>query len=198
MAHADKRLCIGVGVDVRVQLIIIECMEVIWKDIKGYEGRYQISNLGEVKSVPRLVANKNGYRKVKERILRKKIDTRGYFVVNLCRNGLHKMYTIHRLVAETFMPNPNQLPQVNHKDENKLNNRLDNLEWCTAKYNTNYGHATTRRSLSVCQYDLNGCKVGWFYGIREAERITGINNRSIRQVLKGERKTAGGYYWIRG
>ena len=106
-------------------------MEEIWKDIEGYEGLYQISNLGRVWSV-------------RKEIYRKPTIVSGYYGVSLTKDGQFDIFTIHRLVAKAFIPNPLNLPQVNHKDENKLNNRVDNLEWCTAKYNSNYGSRNSK------------------------------------------------------
>lgn len=107
----------------------------IWKDIKGYEGLYQVSNLGRVKSLGRFHKFPNGgIYEIKPRILKNATETSGYLFVALY-NGYRKQYKIHRLVAEAFIPNPNNLPQVNHKDLNKQNNRVDNLEWCTASEN---------------------------------------------------------------
>jgi len=114
----------------------------IWKDVNGYEGYYQISNLGNVKGVERLVKNPYGdtMRVKKEQILKPKTNgSTDHLSVCLCKNGkVHKKY-IHRMVAEAFIPNPDNLPEVNHKDENPLNNNVENLEWCTHKYNNTYG-----------------------------------------------------------
>ena len=104
-----------------------------WKDIPGYEGLYQVSNLGEIKSL--------NYRNTgKEKILKLIKDKKGYFHVNLYKNGKLKNLQVHRLVAMAFIPNHNNYNQVNHKDENTSNNAVENLEWCTAKYNSNYGN----------------------------------------------------------
>lgn len=111
-------------------------MDEIWKDVKGYEGLYEISNKGNVKS---LNYNKTGI----EKELKQAINTHGYCFVQLSNR---KKKLIHRLVADAFIPNTDNLPQVNHKDENKLNNCAENLEWCTAEYNTNYGTCIKRRS----------------------------------------------------
>ena len=122
----------------------------LWKDIKDYEGHYQVSNLSRVKSI------KFG----KERILKPVIDRHGYLLVSLWKNNKQKTYKVHRLVAEAFIPNPYNLPQVNHKDENPLNNNVNNLEWCNSKYNCNFGtrieRISKRRSKTVLQYDLEG------------------------------------------
>ena len=103
-----------------------------WRDIKGYEGLYQVSNKGRVKS---LGNNKTK----KEKILSLKPSNNGYIRVYLCKNGKQKPFSVHRLVAQAFLLNPNNLPVVNHKDENKLNNNVENLEWCTVAYNNTYG-----------------------------------------------------------
>lgn len=112
----------------------------IWKDIKNYEGLYKISNLGRVKSLPKYAGR--SYRK--EKILKTYLDKNGYVKVILCKNNRTRFLSIHRLLAEAFIPNPNNYPQINHKDENKQNNSLNNLEWCTCKYNINYGTRTKR------------------------------------------------------
>ena len=122
-----------------------------WRDIKGYEGKYQVSNLGRVKS---LKDSKENYR---EKILSNSTDTRGYSNVNLYKNGKRKLFKVHRLVAEAFIDNSNSYPLVNHKDENKQNNRVENLEWCTHEYNINYGTRSQRTSESM-KGKYNGSK----------------------------------------
>ena len=111
-----------------------------WRDIKGYEGRYQVSNLGRVRS---LRDNHGNYReKIRATILNKE----GYNYISLYKEGKIKMCLVHRLVAEAFIDNPNNYKEVNHKDENKQNNSVSNLEWCTAEYNCNYGTRNKRHS----------------------------------------------------
>lgn len=119
-------------------------MKEIWKDIEGYEGLYQISNTGKVKSLKRKYKTK----KCDEIIKSPSLASRGYFRLPLCKEGKVKYFYIHRLVAQAFIPNPENLPQVNHKDENKLNNNVTNLEWCTHTYNMNYGNINIKRYLS--------------------------------------------------
>ena len=117
----------------------------IWKDIEGYEGLYQVSNKGRIKSLNRI--DSRG-RKVNEKILSSKPNNKGYLRVHLYKNGKRKPFSVHRLVAIAFIPNPNNLLEVNHKDENKENNTVDNLEWCDRKYNANYGSRNERASVS--------------------------------------------------
>lgn len=111
-----------------------------WRDIKGYEGLYQVSNIGKVKSLARTVMRSNGrLMTIRERILKLRPDKGGYVRVCLSKDAVETDYFVHRLVAIAFIDNPHNLPEVNHKDENKKNNSVDNLEWCTSLYNNNYG-----------------------------------------------------------
>lgn len=163
-----------------------------WKPIKDYEGLYEISNTGEVKSL----------NLKKGRILKQHIQ-RSYLYVGLSKQCKTKLHLVHRLVAKTFIPNPLHLPEVNHKDENKLNNNVDNLEWCTHKYNVNYGTGNKRRSKTKINNTYNVKSVqcietGIIYtSTREAERQTGIDNSQISAVCNHKKnyKTAGGYHW---
>lgn len=168
-------------------------MKEIWKDIPNYEGKYQISNLGRVKSI--LYVN-GKTRKTKERILKNK-NTGKYQHILLWDKGKCYNYTIHKLVAETFIPNPNNYSEINHKDENVNNNRVDNLEWCTRKYNINYGNRTIKAknklSVSIVQYDLQGSFVKEWNCMQDAIRV--YNNYHICDVCKNKRKTASGFIW---
>lgn len=164
----------------------------IWKDVEGYEGLYQVSSEGRVKS---LGNNKTR----KEKILKNCKDKDGYLYVLLCKEGKKKYFTIHRLVAKAFLSNPNNLLEVNHKDENKQNNCVENLEWCDCKYNINYGTRTERfiksKSIPILQFTKDGDFVRRWDGIRQVERELGINNRSICSCLKGKTKSAGNFRW---
>ena len=168
----------------------------IWKDIKGYEGLYQISNYGNVKSL-------NYKRTGKERLMKPALQTNGYFFVWLC-NKQNKCFFIHRLVADAFIPNPDNLPCVNHKDEDKTNNHVNNLEWCTNKYNNEYGTRLKRfretqlknhkLSKKVYQYTLDGKFVKEWDSTMECGR-NGFDQGAIVRCCKGERKTHRGYIW---
>lgn len=128
-------------------------MQEVWKNIKGYEGLYQVSNYGNVKSCDRYVfagaGSNHKTQHIKERLLSKKGGAK-YIQVSLSKNGKTKPFLIHRLVAEAFIPNPDNLPCVNHKDENKHNNNADNLEWCTYKYNNEYNGRVDK-----CKYKIS-------------------------------------------
>ena len=119
-------------------------MKEIWKDIEGYEGLYQVSNLGRVKSFPRIGTHA---RKIK--IIKIMEDRIGYKFIHLSKNNKQKRKSIHRLVAETFIPNPNNYPCINHIDECKENNKVNNLEWCTYSYNNNYGTKISRQREKI-------------------------------------------------
>lgn len=168
-----------------------------WKPIVGYEGLYEVSNLGRVKSLERIIDAKHH---VKKRILKQGVQRGGYLHVGLCKNNKVKIKKIHRLVAEAFIPNPYNLPQVNHKDENIKNNCVDNLEWCTGNYNYYYGTRIKRiaekKSKSVVQYNTNGEFIKEYSSVTEAEcAIAGKTTSAIHRCLHGKSKTAYGYKW---
>lgn len=161
-----------------------------WKPINGYEGLYEVSETGLVRSL----------RHGKKRILSPGKTGDGYLMVGLCRDGKRTGLLIHRLVAEAFLPNPRGLPTVNHRDENKLNNEVSNLEWLTMADNARYGTRVQRVALAnskpVLQLDKLGNIVNRFPSLKEAERQTGIARPSICVVCNGGRlKTAGGFSW---
>ena len=170
-----------------------------WRDIEGFEGKYQVSNMGRVKS---LNYNHTG----KERVLKAGKSNIGYLQVDLCKDGKGKSYKIHRLVAQAFIPNPENYNEINHVDENKENNRVENLEWCDRSYNCNYG-TRNKKSAEKRRNDLKMSKpvVGInkvsglileFPSAKEASRVTGVNQSSISACCKGKRyKSAGGYIW---
>lgn len=174
-------------------------MNEIWRDIKGYEGHYQISNFGRVKSLSRTIVDAIGSRKSKEIIMKQKVNAGGYLVVNLSKCGKYKTLFIHRLVAEAFVNNPYKLPQVNHKDENKFNNCEWNLEWCTPVYNSNYGtrnERTRRHKMKrVEQYTKEGVFIKVWDSITTVQEETGMSLFNISMACTGKTKTAFGYIW---
>lgn len=171
----------------------------IWKDIKGYEGFYQISNYGRVKSLPRKVIHKDGvvalYKGV---IMKTHTPLNRYEQIRLSKNGKSNMKTVHRLVAEAFLPNPNNYPEVNHIDEVKDNNVLENLEWCNYEYNINYGGGITRRSvqrkIKISQYDLDDRFIRHYESGTDAEQY-GYCRKAISACCRGVAKTHSGYKW---
>ena len=165
----------------------------IWKDIPEYEGLYQASNLGKIKSLDRF--NYKGHHNL-EKILKQKLNKNGYLSVSLCKNKKVKVCYIHKLIAITFLDNNNNYPCVNHKDGNKQNNIVDNLEWCSYTHNNNEAiRLKLRKTKPVIQYDKNFIKIKKWDSIANAARILKINPSDISTVCKGKRKTAGGYIW---
>lgn len=160
----------------------------IWKNIEGFK-EYSVSNFGNIRN------NKTG------RVLKPRKHTGGYVRVILCKDKKHCDYYIHRLVAQAFISNPANLPEVNHKDENKLNNCVDNLEWCDRVYQVNYGTyhermVNTQRKTSKYSKSVKCVETGVVYAsMHEAERETGILYTSICRAVNGEQNTAGGYHW---
>lgn len=168
-----------------------------WKDIKGYEGRYQISSLGRVKSLPKDIKNPNGIFKSKEKIL-KPNNVNGYYKVQLYENNIRKSFFIHRLVAEAFIKNINNYSEVNHKDENKQNNKVENLEWCTSLYNANYGTRNEKCIPKLKRWDKKVICINTgecFESIKKASEKYNLDSSSISKCCRGKLKTVGGYKW---
>lgn len=170
-------------------------MQEIWKDIKDYEGLYQVSNLGRVKSLDRI---DNSNHKIHEKILKTRDRGNGYLAINLNVKGKLKTFSVHRLVAEAFIPNPESKPQVNHIDEDKTNNNVDNLEWCTVLYNNTYGTRMERQiaSKSVPVYgftDKPYHRKIWFPSISRAILYIDGDASGVSNVLRGRYKTTRGW-----
>lgn len=187
--------------------------EEVWKDIQGYENLYQISNIGRIRS---LGNGKSG--KSKLRIMKTTLNHKGYLMIRLCKDGKSKGYLVHRLVANAFIPNPNNLPQVNHINEAKEDNRVENLEWCTNEYNHNYGTRIERvrqkqignpkmktclgkfskehhSSKPIIQFTLDGELVRMWYSATDAQREKGFNSKTISSCCNGKRNKHKGFRW---
>ena len=175
-------------------------MQEIWKNINNYNNEYAVSNLGNVRRNDSY--NYKGYY-FKEHILSQQIDRLGYCRVYLTKYSKTKAFLVHRLVAQAFIPNPHNLPEVNHKDENKLNNAVENLEWCTHIYNSNYGTRVSRiipktiakTRKKIYQLSLNGDVINLWDGVNIAAKTLGISQQNITKCYQGLRRQAGGYEW---
>lgn len=171
-------------------------MKEIWIPVKDYEGLYEVSNLGNVRSLGNGNSNNSEYHKI--RVLKPYVCTNGYLGVVLCKNKQKKKHLVHRLVAEAFIPNWFDDQEVNHIDEDKINNRVENLEWCDHKFNCNYGTRNKRvaeqQSKPVLQYTKNGEFVKEWSSIMEADR-NGFNCSNIIRCCKGKQKQYIGFIW---
>ena len=162
-----------------------------WKDIKGYEGLYKVSSYGRVVSL-------NYHRLGIPKLLTQHKNHRGYLYVDLWKGNKGKKYLVHRLVAQAFLSNLNNLTEVNHKDENKENNRIENLEWCSPYYNYNYGtgkiRSITKRRKAVIGISKDSGLILEFSSVTEAMKYT--NAKKVSECCLGKRVSSGGYYWM--
>lgn len=185
-------------------------MQEIWRDIKGFEGIYQISNIGNIRSLTRKVKTFNGFRTSKGQILKPQKTNTGYYSIDLRLNQKHNYFSVHRLVAETFIPNPNNLPIINHKDSNPLNNNVNNLEWCNQSYNVKYSYINGNAKptsgcfkkgniphnlTKVSQYDKEGNFIKTYSSVRLAAKSINRAPTSIFNCLGGRTKYSAGYIW---
>lgn len=182
-------------------------MKEIWKDIKGYEKFYQVSNFGRVKSLQRkhYCPKKDEIIIIEKEKIIKAYMVKGYMSVVLTSNNKSKTFLVHRLVAKTFITNIENKPEVNHKDGNKLNNCVENLEWCTKSENIQHAFDTGLKkafkgdknscSKAICQYTLKNVFIKRYGSTMEAEREKQANHSAIIRCCKGNQKTAGGFLW---
>lgn len=172
--------------------------QVVWRPIAGYEGRYEVSNTGQIRSLDVYVMCGIGTRLCKGRIKPIHPNKRGYCTVNLCKDGRTDRYLVHRLVAEAFVPNTHNKPQVNHIDGDVGNNCAYNLEWVTD--NENKAHSsvavggTQRPKRAVVVTEKTTGEVFYFDGLREAERALNLDHGTVMKVLKGKQSTHRGYH----
>lgn len=172
-------------------------MKEVWKDIKGYEGLYQVSNLGRVKSL---------HKGNEGKIMNQTISKEGYLRVHLCKDGKKKTIDVHRLVAIAFIPNPDNLPCVNHKDEVKSNNVVTNIEWCSYSYNNKYGTGNNNRTETkkntwnikkyenlIEQYTNKGSFIATYKDIETASKYTNIPIKNIERCINGKIKSICGF-----
>lgn len=161
-------------------------MKEIWKEILGYENLYEVSNLGKVRNM------RTG------RILKPGPDKDGYLLICLYKNGRRTTNKLHRLVAQAFLPNSSK-PQINHKDEDKTNNCVNNLEWCDAKYNANYGtrnkKVSERNGIPVLQFNMQGDLIKEFPSLHSAALSLGISKQAIWSSCNNINKTCCGFIW---
>lgn len=184
-------------------------MKEIWKAIKDYEGIYEVSSFGRVKSLDRMIQHPHRLYHQKERILKANVDGGGYLSVGLHKDGTMKRVHVHRLVAMAFVPNVNNKSEVNHIDENKLNNTSSNLEWVSRIENENYGTKRKRcvdntnykiiaskNSKKVVQFDLNHNAIKVWNSLAEISRQLGFSSGNISMCCNGKyTKPLYGFYW---
>lgn len=176
-------------------------MEEIWKNVIGYEGYYEVSNLGNVRSVDRYVKG-NGItsdKQLKRGKTLKQFLKQGAQSVTLRKEGSYKFRYVYRLVAEAFIPNPNNLPLINHKDEDRTNSNVNNLEWCDYSYNIKYNGASKRsgkkRQKKVIQYDIKMNEIARFDSVGEAAIAVNAHQQNISQACNGKQQKCRGYIW---
>lgn len=184
----------------------------IWKDIPGYEGFYQVSDMGKIKGISRTVRrksvakNQGEFFTIKEKYKNILRDTYGYEIVGFCKNSKLKTIKVHRIIATAFIPNPENKPQVNHINGFRNDNRIENLEWCTSKENIihSFKHLNKNETrfkieklnpLPILQFELNGALIKEYPTRAQAEKETGVNQSDICKCASLKQKTAGGFLW---
>ena len=173
----------------------------VWKDVKGFEELYKVSNMGRMKKLGHI--NRQGVKR-KERIMKSSLSASGYKQVGICKNGKYYVKRVHRLVAQAFIPNPNNYPIINHKDEVRTNNKVSNLEWCTVEYNNNYGTRNIKGSITktnglrckkVAQLDKKGNLIKIWISSADAGRH-GYNQSDVSACCYGLKEQHKGYFWM--
>lgn len=181
-------------------------MEEIWKPINGYEGLYEVSNMGRVKSLPKTVEQYYGYKITNERMLKQSPDRKGYMMAWLYKNKKRKTMKVYRLVANAFIPNPESKPQIDHINAINTDNRACNLRWCTGKENFHNPISYRRNSeskfgrknhnaKSVVQLSLDGIPIRIWDCINDVKRELGFHHSHISQCCSGKRNVAYGFIW---
>ena len=168
----------------------------VWKDVDEFDGVYQISNFGRLKSVERTVKHPKGECVIKGKFLSEVVNKKGYIEYQITYNSKHYGRKAHRLVANAFIPNPQNLPQVNHIDGDKTNNKASNLEWCTNRHNVIHAYENQlHKTRPIIQFDLDGNEIKKWKSAGEIQRELGLRRSHIHEACKGKRKTFHGYVW---
>jgi hypothetical protein len=183
----------------------------IWKDIKGYEGLYQVSNKGNVKSLNRITINSLGYKRKLKGKYKLQRNIKGYSYTTLHKKGIRNSYGVHRLVAISFIENKKNKPQINHINGNKKDNRVENLEWCNASENQLHNYRKLNRKISraflgkfnekhpnskkIKQFDKGGNLINIYNSVAEVQRVTGFLQGNISSAARGDLNQAYNYYW---
>lgn len=183
----------------------------VWRDVVGYEGLYQVSNIGRVKSLQRIIHLTNGkILTIKERIKNISCNNNGYLMATLCKGGICGKYLVHRLVAQAFIPNPQNKPDIDHIDTDKSNNIVGNLKWVTPKENSN--NPKTRKSMSIMsvgkllgqkspfakkvyRFSLDMKLIATYPSSTDAAKVTGLSRRKIQHCCHGEQVVYDGSLW---
>lgn len=169
----------------------------MWKDIKNFEGYYEVNTKGEIRSIERKVNYRNNKQRViKSKIKKQTLNSKGYLKVSLWKDNKSKTMEVQRIVAETFIENTMNKSQVNHIDGDKTNNKVENLEWCSPKENSLHRTNILKHGIvRVNQFNLDGKYINTYESIKKAAKENGIKPCSISNVINCKKNTAGGYYW---
>ena len=174
-------------------------MNEVWKDIKGYEGMYQCSSLGNIRSLDRIVICKNG--RIDHKIgttMKLRQNKNGYMQIGLTKHNVRKMTYVHRLIAETFIENPDNKSQINHKDGDKLNNSVENLEWVTASENLKHSYENLNRTINsgkhrkIKGYDEDGELIFMCPSLEKCAKWIGLSPTQTRRLIENQKRTKEG------